>query len=226
MSLRSRKFSCITYLNEIQIQACLTKHVNQVRCYEYIYHDKDTYTEYDESKNPEHKAGELKVPHYHLVIVTHCTCTCSAIRKWFKGYVDSNGEITTTAQVCSDVFAMDEYLTHRDSKSRALGKYIYPLENIVCSDKKYFGAHLESQYDNSVLASEMLLRGVDVRTVGKIFGKDFIYHYNTIKQYVNDIQVCEKHNLDNMSELLDYQHFGNSALWAKEENSERCFKIE
>lgn len=33
-----------------------------------ILHDKDTWTEEDEQKNPDHKAGELKKPHYHLIL--------------------------------------------------------------------------------------------------------------------------------------------------------------
>lgn len=33
-----------------------------------ILHDKDTWTEEDEKQNPEHKAGGLKKPHYHLIL--------------------------------------------------------------------------------------------------------------------------------------------------------------
>lgn len=35
-----------------------------------IQHDKDTWTEEDEKKNPEHKAGELKKAHFHVVVRT------------------------------------------------------------------------------------------------------------------------------------------------------------
>lgn len=33
-----------------------------------ILHDKDTWTEEDEQKNPEHKAGDLKKAHWHVVV--------------------------------------------------------------------------------------------------------------------------------------------------------------
>lgn len=213
MATRSRKFSLISYLNEEQIQKCLLSHACQIRCYEYIYHDKDIFDEFDEKKNPKHIAGTLKEPHYHILLVTFHQCTVSAIRKWFKGYIDSNGEITTTAQVMSDVYALDEYITHDDKDSIARGKYRYPRSDVKCSDVNYFQARLDSDYDNSTLAVEMLLRGVPIRQVVKIFGKDFTYHYSQIKQVVNDIQVCEKHNIKDMGHLLDYQQFGSSALW-------------
>ena len=80
MSTRSRKFSCITYLNETQLNACLSKHFSQIRCYEYILHDKDTWTEYDEAKNPEHVAGTLKEPHFHLVLVLFNANTVSGVQ--------------------------------------------------------------------------------------------------------------------------------------------------
>ncbi|MBP3608269.1 MAG: hypothetical protein J6J11_08125 [Treponema sp.] len=217
MATGSRKFSLISYLNEEQIQKCLLSHGCQIRCYEYIYHDKDVFDEIDEKKNSEHKAGTPKEPHYHILIVTFNQCTVSAVRKWFKGYVDSNGEITTTAQVMCDVYSMDEYITHDDKESIARGKFRYPRSAVKCSDINYFQAKLESEYDNSTLIVEMLLRGVSIRQIVKMFGKDFIYHYSQIKQVVNDIQVCEKHNINDIGHLIGFQEQGYSALWDLED---------
>lgn len=39
-----------------------------IREFSYIIHDKDTYTEEEEKRNPEHKCGELKAPHIHLLL--------------------------------------------------------------------------------------------------------------------------------------------------------------
>ena len=111
---RSRKFSCITYLSEIQLKVCLLAHSSQIRYYAYALHDKDI-----------REDGTLKEPHIHLILITYNTCSISAIRRWFSGYVDNNGPITTTAQSCSDVFSMYDYLTHNTKECIALGKYQY-----------------------------------------------------------------------------------------------------
>lgn len=194
VSSRSRKFSCITYLSEIQLKVCLTKHISQIRCYAYAFHDKDIKED-----------GSLKEPHFHLIIITYNTCTLSAIRRWFSGYVDKNGDITTTAQKCSDVFKMYDYLTHNTPECVALNKYRYDKSIVITNDVRYFQASSESEYDNILLASEMLLKGEKVQDVAKIFGRDFIIHYNTIKSYVNDVLRFRKYNMS-LEDVLEYEY--------------------
>ncbi len=213
MATRSRKFGLISYLNKEQLDKCLLAHVLQIRCYEYIFHDKDIFDDIDEKENPQHISGTPKQPHFHLIIVTYNQCTLSAVKKWFRGYVDENGDINTLVQYCTDIDELDLYLTHEDKKSIARGKYIYPRSLVQCSDPNYFSAKVDRNYDNSVLASEMLLRGVPIRTVAKIYGKDFIYHYNTIKQYVNDVLIWEDKNIKDFNQLLEYQEKGSQAFW-------------
>ena len=41
----------------------------QVQWIESPLHDKDVFTELDEKGNPEHKAGQTKKPHYHIMIM-------------------------------------------------------------------------------------------------------------------------------------------------------------
>lgn len=51
--------------------------------YAMILHDKDYFTEEDEKKNPDHKAGQLKKPHYHIVLrfnqAVWSTAICKAL---------------------------------------------------------------------------------------------------------------------------------------------------
>ena len=56
------------FLSEEQIIEAITGR-RSIKYYAYILHDKDEYTEVDEQKNPEHKAGTLKEPHWHVVLV-------------------------------------------------------------------------------------------------------------------------------------------------------------
>lgn len=193
VSTRARKFSCITYLNKSQLDLCLLLHERQIRCYAYAYHDMDTKED-----------GSLKEPHFHIILITYNACTLSAIRRWFSGYVDKNGDITTTAQICSDVFEMYDYLTHSTKEAIASGKYQYDKSIVCCSDMDYFKAGLRSNYDTVTLATEMLLKGISVREVGQIFGRDFILHYPAIKRYLTDVYLQEHSSLDNLSSLIDF----------------------
>lgn len=182
---RSRKFSCITYLHEFQILSVIAQHRNQIRVYAYAYHDKDTKED-----------GTLKEPHIHLILVTYSPCTVTAIRRWFSGFKDDKGqEITTTAQICTDVFQMYDYLTHSTIEAIKGGKYQYDKSivktNDLCGPSAYFRASEESDYDNITLATEELLKGAKIQDLGKRYGRDFILHYTTIKKYVSDIMLLE-----------------------------------
>ena len=215
ISSRFRKFSCITYLNEIQLELCLTKHINQIRYYAYAYHDKDRKED-----------GSLKEPHIHLIIVTYNTCSLSAIRRWFSGFVDKKGmDITTTAQHCIDVYEMYDYLTHNTKQCREQGKYQYDKKIIKTNDKSnYFQASEESEYDNATIATLMLLKGAKVSDLVKMFGRDFIYHYNSIKDVANDIRRSTKYNMsfDDICEheyQLEIARLENSTFTTKKENN-------
>ena len=192
---RARKFSCITYLSELQLKVCLCAHSNQIRCFAYAFHDKDTKED-----------GSLKEPHFHLIIVTYSAHSVSAIRRWFGGYHDSNGEITTTGQVCTDVYEMYDYLTHNTKQCREQGKYLYDKSIIVSNDTEgFFKASEESSFDTITLALESLLNGCDIHTLAKRYGRDFILHYNSLKQVVCDITRCKKHNM-NLEDILEHEY--------------------
>lgn len=192
---RSRKFSCITYLSEEQLKVRLLEHSQQIRIYAYAYHDRDT--------KPD---GSLKTPHFHLVLILYNANTISAVRRWFSGFYDENGEITTTAQICGDVYKAYDYLTHSTKECIAEGKYRYDNEIVKTNDKsRYFQAGSEADYDNITLATEMVLKSQgSLREMGQIFGRDFIVHYSTIRQYLRDVMECQKYNR-NLKELFDWE---------------------
>ena len=50
--------------------------------YAYILHDKDTYNEADETKNPDHKAGTPKKAHYHIAIRLEYGTDIKYIANW------------------------------------------------------------------------------------------------------------------------------------------------
>ena len=97
---RYRKFSCITYLDVEFLKLRLFQHEKQIRAYAYAYHDKDT-----------NEDGALKEPHIHLLIITYNTCTISAIRRWFSGFIQNGKDVNTIVQKLTDEFEKAE--THR-----------------------------------------------------------------------------------------------------------------
>lgn len=191
---RYRKFSCITYLNLYQLEFCISKHLNQIRAYAWAPHDKDT-----------REDGTLKEPHIHLIIITYNTCTLSAIRRWFDGFIKDGKPITTTAQKCTDEYEMYKYLTHSTTQAIAEGKYLYDESIIQCNNKGYFQANEESEWDNVQLACEMLLKGATVHDCGKRFGRDFILHYRQIKDYLCDVRLWEKEDITDFDGLITRQ---------------------
>lgn len=197
---RSRRFSCITYLTELQLKACILRHINQIRYYAYAYHDKDV-----------REDGTLKIPHFHIILVTYNTCTLSAIRRWFSGYTDINGDINTTSQICSDVYTMYDYLTHTTKEAIDSGKFVYDKSIVKTNDTDgFFRANEESEYDSITLALENLIKGTDIHTLCKRYGRDFILHYNAIKQVYSDITRCDKYNMT-LDDILQ-EEFENNLL--------------
>lgn len=76
-------------------------------------HDKDVYTKKDEEKNPAHKAGTPKKPHYHVILVyngpTSFKVVTALIREKLNGlYPESVASIR----------AYYRYLTHKDDPDK------------------------------------------------------------------------------------------------------------
>lgn len=177
-SSRSRNFSLVTYLSREQLQVALLAHTQQIKQYAFAYHDKDTTEE-----------GELKEPHFHIVLCLYNATSLSAVRRWFAGFKDAEEkEINTLGQVCSDIFAQYDYLTHNTVPCREAGKYQYPQDIIECSDKAYFRANDEYSADNLTLAMNDYLKGTPLKTLYRVYGRDFIIHYSQIKALCEDIK--------------------------------------
>ena len=72
----------IEYLTEEKIiEVVTTKRV--IKKWAYILHDKDTYTKKDEEKNPEHKEGSPKHPHWHIDLQFKDSTEMKTIANWF-----------------------------------------------------------------------------------------------------------------------------------------------
>lgn len=171
---RFRKFACITYLSEIQLQQCLQRVGDMIRGYAYCYHDKDV-----------NEDGTLKEPHTHLVFWLYHARSINSIRFWFdRGFRDDKGEkINTLIQPCHDVKAAAEYLIHKNDPD----KYQYPPESVVYSDPELFESPDIQKEDTAILALQDLLSGASLESCAMKYGRDFLYHYGHIRQLYADI---------------------------------------
>lgn len=176
---RFRKFACITYLSEMQLQECLQRAGDMIRGFAYCCHDKDV-----------NEDGTRKDPHTHLVLWLYNPKCINNLRGWFdRGFVDDKGEkINTLIQPCHDIKAAAEYLIHKNDPD----KYQYPPESVVYSDPELFESPETQKEDNAILALDDLLSGMSLRECSRKYGRDFMFHYGHIKQLWLDIMRQEK----------------------------------
>lgn len=170
---RSRNFCLITYLTETDLVSCLNNHIQSIRAFEYIYHDKDLKDD-----------GSPKEPHYHVNLILYSARKLADVRRWFSGGKDLNGlPANTLGQICMDIGASHDYLTHKENPD----KFQYNSEDIVSTDFSLFERKSEFSDDVSWLALNDMLDGVPLQVIAKRYGRDFIYHYGHIKQVYVDI---------------------------------------
>ena len=89
--------------------------------YAYILHNKDTYTEEDEKKNADHKAGTLKKAHYHIAIRLEYGTDTKYIANWLgikENFIN---------RVKGKWVDMLKYLTHENAQK----KYQYSEEEVI-----------------------------------------------------------------------------------------------
>lgn len=168
---RSRNFSLITYLSKEDLQEVLSFHLENIKAYAYILHDKDN-----------------KENHFHLVLSLYNATTANAVCKWFRGYVDDKGQpINTIGQCVHDKSAVFCYLTHENAKD----KFQYSYDDIIGYNQEFFLDSEEIKVDSVSMALEDLLSGVSVRVLCKRYGRDFIIHSKSILSVAEMIRYEE-----------------------------------
>ena len=157
-------------LTEEKIKLALMSH-KTIKRWAYICHDKDVYSALDEEQNPNHIAGEVKPPHWHIVI----ECGTSAVEigviaKWF-GIADNYVETAKGAGAFLDCV---QYLTHEQEKQQMLGKRLYDDSEVQSNFD--FRAELDKRAENKIkygrdlnlkeqIRIDVLLHGMTLRQV-------------------------------------------------------------
>lgn len=76
-------------------------------------HDKDVWTEEDEEKNPDNKAGTPKKPHYHVILCYQGPATFASV----KAITDALHQ--PAPKKCESVKGNYDYLTHKNRPEKA-----------------------------------------------------------------------------------------------------------
>lgn len=163
---KDRHFFIRTYLTEMQIKVILLSH--NIQHYAYILHDCDTHKTGD-------KAGELKEPHYHIILSLYSQNSVQAVNRWFSGFTDNKGMlIQSHVEIAVDRFHCFDYLTHSTKACIEAGDYIYSKSLIVCDDLGFYNGSRTADFDTATLIMIDLMQGVPYEQMMFRYGKNFI----------------------------------------------------
>lgn len=159
-SMRGCNYDIVCYLPLNDIEDYI---INGLNAYKYAIsplHDKD-----------KKDNGELKKPHYHLVLCFGTKKRGTQLVRLFN--TTEIRLINNTSQLKGSF----EYLTH-DSKN-CEGKVKYEKSKLRSNDLVYFNNLDDSVgVDNSYDIIDRLNRQTSIREMVKLYGKDFIYHFD------------------------------------------------
>lgn len=197
MAIKSRVFNVMQYeyhpdtgeplLSEDKIKDALNHRT--ISRWAYAYHDKDVYSALDEEQDPNHVKGMTKPPHWHIVIECKNNATeVTVIAKWL-------GIPMNFVNVAKGVGAFLDcvtYLTHEDAKQQALGKVLYPDDEIK--------ANFDFRQCLSQRAERKLKYGRDLNDKDAV-RNEVLYHGMTLRQVVDKYPLLYQEDFATLEKL-------------------------
>ena len=193
-----------TLLAEEQIRVALLSH-RTVKRWAYICHDKDVYSALDEEQNPDHKAGEIKPRHWHVVLECGSNVEIGVVARWL-GIAENFVETAKGAGAFLDCV---QYLTHEQEKQQLLGKRLYADSEVKSNFE--FRAELDKRAENRAkynrdlnlkerIRMEVLLNGMTLRQVidkyPYEFQQDFAYLERCRIRYISKIAPMPRRRIN------------------------------
>ena len=193
-----------TLLTEEQIRVALLSH-RTVKRWAYICHDKDVYSTLDEEQNPDHKAGEVKPRHWHVVLECGSNVEIGVVARWL-GVAENFVETAKGAGAFLDCV---QYLTHEQEKQQLLGKRLYADSEVKSNFE--FRAELDKRAENRAkynrdlnlkerIRMEVLLNGMTLRQVidkyPYEFQQDFAYLERCRIRYISKIAPMPRRRIN------------------------------
>jgi hypothetical protein len=173
-----RQCCIVTNLTHIDLDKMVIQ-LKDRKCIEkwaYIIHDKDTYTEEDEKKNPDKKEGKLKEKHIHLMLKFTSPQKARLVTQWF------NLPINMLSKIKGKWMTALIYLTHGNNPEKAQ----YDFEDVKTNGFDYEDAIDINQINPSST------RKVREKEIIELINSEVVREYN-ISKYFN----AEEYNTHN-----------------------------
>lgn len=181
-------------LNEDTIKQALSH--KTIKQWAYVLHDKDVYSEADELADPNHKQGDVKPPHWHIVMNCNNAMEVQIIAKWL-GIADNFVDIPK-GMGAGKFLDCVEYLTHESAKQRELGKHRYADEEIKASEGFNWREKLDRRAENK------LKYGRDLNDEEQLCW-EVLYNGMTLREVEKKDPFCYMRNMDKLLKYrLDY----------------------
>ena len=165
----------------------------------YICHDEDVYSALDEEHNPNHRKGDKKPRHWHVVLeFKNNAVEIGVVARWL-GIPENFVNVAKGQGAFLDCV---QYLTHEDDKQQGLGKRLYDDSRVRANfdfreelDRR---AERKARYGKDLnekerIRNEVLLHGMTLRQVIRQFPL----------QYQDDFVHLEKCRLRYISNIAD-----------------------
>lgn len=173
---QARNHDILTYVPLRFLYSVFDRHRDVIKAWAFCYHDCDTWNEEDDVKNPDHVAGTLKEPHFHVILRFYRPVRFSTVCSWFYCLDDDEIPITTRSIACDSVADRYAYLIHNNDPD----KFQYPLKNRVCSDESLFLNVYDDFTDSLTDALFDSLDGVSSYQLLKRYGRDFLMNHERL----------------------------------------------
>ena len=178
------------FLTEDKIKEAVCK--RGIKKFAYILHDKDTYTKDDEKKNPEHKAGTLKEPHWHICLQFKDSQNTKYVAKWFD--IEEQYVNKSSSGHYEDMLL---YLIHKNSSE----KFQYCIDEV----------HANFDYTQFIQSNGILKTRIQELT--DLFMDGTLKEYNYFKYMTNSEFQLYKTSLEKAHEYYrDSIYDGNRQL--------------
>lgn len=138
----------------------------------YAYHDLDL-----------DKYGNLKPPHYHILVHFKQARSLNSCKKYVLSTQNVFGE------ECRSPLGAYEYLWHKNDAD----KYQYDKSIVVCHSPLYWDKFLPDIRDRTNIDFiEDLFNGVDMVTMAKRYGRDYMKNYRSYEEFLDEAKRRER----------------------------------